>query len=244
MKLSIDHQSPMPLHAQVETLLRELICQREYQEGKALPKEEFLSKTLGISRNTVRQAIGKLVYENLVERKRRKGTFVKPPSMATDSSNFKSLTQETHDSGVLFESLHTHAILVEADAEVACALEIEPGSRVVRVNRLKGIDGVPMVLFVSHFHPRVGISTDEDFTQPLYDIIEKKYSLAPSLSREHLNAITADTITANQLNVTPGAALLLRRRTVLDTGKKPIEYSMGYYHQDHFTFKIDITSSN
>ena len=61
--MKIDHSSPMPLHAQVEALLRDLIKLPIYQAGKFLPKEVDLAKQLGVSRNTIRQATNKLEYE-------------------------------------------------------------------------------------------------------------------------------------------------------------------------------------
>ena len=66
MSFSIDHKSALPLHAQVENLLRELIASDEYKKGKFLPNEVSFAKQLGISRNTVRQATNKLVYEGLL----------------------------------------------------------------------------------------------------------------------------------------------------------------------------------
>ena len=71
MKFTIDHKSPVPLHAQVELLLRELIELEEYQNGKVLPSEVEISNRLAISRSTVRQAIKKLVFEGLLVRKKR-----------------------------------------------------------------------------------------------------------------------------------------------------------------------------
>ena len=70
----IDHSSVLPLHYQVEDLLRKLIEQPEYQNGKLLPNEVDIAKKLGISRNTVRQATNKLVYEKLLIRKKGVGT--------------------------------------------------------------------------------------------------------------------------------------------------------------------------
>jgi GntR family transcriptional regulator len=57
MRYSIDHKSPIPLHAQAETLLRQLIAEEEYQNGKIMPNEVELAKMLAISRTTLRQAI-------------------------------------------------------------------------------------------------------------------------------------------------------------------------------------------
>ena len=46
-------------------MLRKLIEQPEYQNGKLLPNEVLIAKKLGISRNTVRQAANKLVHEQI-----------------------------------------------------------------------------------------------------------------------------------------------------------------------------------
>lgn len=51
MELIIDHQSPVPLHFQVEELLRKMLELPEYRNGGFLPKEVELAKRLGISRS-------------------------------------------------------------------------------------------------------------------------------------------------------------------------------------------------
>lgn len=71
MNISIDHKSHIPLHIQAELLLRELIKDPVYQAGKLLPNEVELAKKLAISRTTLRQALNKLVYEELLVRKKR-----------------------------------------------------------------------------------------------------------------------------------------------------------------------------
>ena len=67
--MKLDHSSNIPLHKQAEDLLRTMIRQEEYKSGKLLPNEVELSKSLNISRNTLRQAINKLVFEGLLVRK-------------------------------------------------------------------------------------------------------------------------------------------------------------------------------
>lgn len=70
MRHAIDHKSPIPLHAQAEQLLRNMISEEEYQNGKVFPNEIELAKVLAISRSTLRQAINKLVFEGLLVRKK------------------------------------------------------------------------------------------------------------------------------------------------------------------------------
>lgn len=69
--MELNHKSNKPLHLQAEEVLRTLIDSEEYKSGKYLPNEIELSQKLNISRNTLRQAINKLVFEGLLIRKKR-----------------------------------------------------------------------------------------------------------------------------------------------------------------------------
>ena len=77
----LDHESPLPLHAQAEQVLRELIQQPGQRAAGLLPDEVSLSRSLGISRNTLRAAIGRLVAEGRLERKAGVGTRVTEPKV-------------------------------------------------------------------------------------------------------------------------------------------------------------------
>jgi DNA-binding GntR family transcriptional regulator len=74
--MKIDPNSSKPLHLQAEEILRRLIEENDYKNGKLLPSETDMSKQLNISRNTLRQAINKLVIEGLLIRKKGVGTKV------------------------------------------------------------------------------------------------------------------------------------------------------------------------
>lgn len=76
MNLQIDHNSKLPLHVQVEELMRNLIASPEFTNGALLPKEIELANQLGISRSTIRQATNKLQNEGLLKRKKGVGTTV------------------------------------------------------------------------------------------------------------------------------------------------------------------------
>lgn len=57
--------------------LKERLENGTYKEGGRLPTENELAGEFGVSRHTVRQALGKLEYENLIESIRGSGTFAK-----------------------------------------------------------------------------------------------------------------------------------------------------------------------
>lgn len=93
--------------------------------------------------------------------------------------------------------------------------------------------------FVSYFHPRVGLTGDEDFKRPLYDILEKDHSTIANLSKEEISAKAADKIIAAKLEVEPNSPILFRKRFVYDQGDRPIEFNLGYYRADSFIYTIE-----
>ena len=72
----MERLSGQPLHQQLSHILFERITAGEYPPGGLLPSEADLCRTYGISRSTVRQALGSLVASGLIRRTRGRGTFV------------------------------------------------------------------------------------------------------------------------------------------------------------------------
>ncbi|HEX2534263.1 MAG TPA: GntR family transcriptional regulator [Chitinophagaceae bacterium] len=240
MKIEIDHTSALPLHIQVETMLRELIEKPEYQNGKLLPNEVNLAKKLGISRSTVRQATNKLVYEQLLVRKKGVGTKVAKNNITTKLNKWTSFTHEMDEKGMVFKNYSIKVSMVVPDKEIQQLFHIRDGVKVLRMERLKGPESGPVVYFISYFHPRTELTADDDFSKPLYETLERDHHIVATVSKEGISAILADARLSKLLEVKPGDPILFRKRVVCDAGDRPIEYNMGYYRADRFTYTIDI----
>lgn len=150
MNLSIDHSSSTPLYLQAEELLRKLIALPEYQNGKLLPNEIEIANELGISRNTLRQATNKLVYEGLLFRKKGVGTIVTRP-VDSKAKNWMSFTQEMVAKGVNVVNYDIKLTWVNPVERVADFLGVPASSKVLKMERLRGNDDGPFVYFVSFF---------------------------------------------------------------------------------------------
>lgn len=245
MVIEINHQSALPLHVQVERLLRKLIGSDEYSEGKLLPNEVELAKRLGISRNTVRQATNRLVYEGLLVRKKGIGTKVaENASVATRLESWHSFTQEMNNKGMAFKIFEIDVSWVKPDDAVAKFFSITHKQEILCMERLRGLDTGPIVYFISYFHPRVGLTGKEDFSRPLYKMLEEEYATVVATSREEITAKLADEKIAEKLKIEQGSPVLKRKRFVLDPGGRPVEYNIGYYNAEHFTYQIEIQKSN
>lgn len=239
MKLKIDHNSATPLHSQAEKLLRELINKEEYQKGKLLPNEVDLSKQLNISRNTLRQAINKLVYEGLLIRKKGYGTKAALKGISGRAKNWLSFTQEMRALGIPVHNFELHISWVIPEEEVLTFFGLAPNTRVLALERLRGKENFPFVYFISYFNPEVGLTGNEDFSQPLYEILQQKLGVVASISFEEISAIKSSAYLCHKLNIKSDDPILFRKRFVFDNNKKPIEYNLGYYRGDSFVFTIE-----
>jgi GntR family transcriptional regulator len=239
MKYSIDHKSPVPLHAQAEALLRKMIEEPQFKNGEFLPNEVDLAKKLGISRNTIRQSLNKLVFEGLLVRKKGVGTTVADRSVSSKVTNWLSFTQEMEAKGLVPETFEIQVSWVLPIPEVCQVFGIPANREILKLVRLRGLKNNPFVYFISYFHPRVGLTGEEDFSRPLYDILEQDYSTIAKLSREEIRACAATEDIAGYLRIPAGYPVLVRKRVVYDPGSRPIEYNVGYYNSDCFVYTIE-----
>lgn len=239
MKLAIDHKSHVPLHIQAEQLIREMIEDESYQDGKILPNEVDLAKDLAISRSTLRQAINKLVFEGLLIRKKRVGTKVNKLHVTSKSNNWLSFSQEMKLRGIKIKNFELHVTWVYPDETIAKFFAIKTDRRVLKMERLRGSMDEPFVYFVSYFHPRVGMTGDEDFKMPLYELLETEHAVVATLSKEEISALEAETQIAEKLRISVGSAVLMRKRFVYDQVDRPIEYNLGYYKAKSFTYTLE-----
>jgi GntR family transcriptional regulator len=78
--MPIDPTDPRPAYVQVANELRAAIGQGLYQPGDQLPAVRALVEEHGVSHMTVRQAIGLLRNEGLVDARQGRGVFVRTPA--------------------------------------------------------------------------------------------------------------------------------------------------------------------
>ncbi|GET21184.1 GntR family transcriptional regulator [Prolixibacter denitrificans] len=239
MKLKIDHNSSTPLHSQAEKLLRELINREEYQKGKLLPSEVELSKQLNISRNTLRHSINKLVTEGLLIRRKGYGTKVATRGISGRAKNWLSFTQEMKAMGLVAHNFELHLSWQVPEEEVLSFFDLKPESRLLSLERLRGKEDFPFVYFISYFNPEIGLTGNEDFSRPLYEMLEETYHVKASLSYEEISAIKATPFLCKKLDLTVGEPVLFRKRFVFDENKRPIEYNYGYYRGDSFVYTVE-----
>lgn len=239
--MKLDHKSNIPLHVQAEHLLRKLIESDDYKNGKYLPNEIELSKQLGISRNTLRQSINKLVFEGLLVRRKGVGTKVVRKGIVSGVKNWLSFSQEMKVLGVEVRNFELHISRKPMNNEISAFFQKANAqeSRSLVLERVRGSKDYPFVYFISYFNPDLPLTGDEDFSNPLYEMLEEKYDVTVKISKEEISASLAGPEIAEKLEIKPEDPILVRKRFVYDVNNVPVEYNIGYYRADSFKYTVD-----
>lgn len=236
----IDFNSKVPFHIQAEQIIRRMINSEVYQKGATLPKEVDLANQLGISRNTLRMAINRLVDEGLIIRKKRVGSVVNPLGKASSNArNWKSFSQEMKMLGIEVKNYDLHISWEYPDEDVMHFFGIQSKTRILRMSRVRGSLQAPIVYFYSYFNPKIGMTGEENFTIPLYTMLKEQYGISVGKSIEEVSAMLADEELSAKLDVKVGSPILQRKRRVLDENSTPVEYNVGFYRADSFTYRIE-----
>jgi len=105
---TIKTNTKKPLHVLAEEAIKKMILEKEYQNGKLLPNEIDLAKSFNISRNTLRQAIHKMVFEGLLFRRKGYGTWVSKGGITGGVKNWLSFSQEMEKLGIKVKNYELH----------------------------------------------------------------------------------------------------------------------------------------
>lgn len=147
-RLSMD--SDIPLYTQLVGIIKQNISSGELNVGDLLPSEAELCRTMGISRNTVRQAIGELEEEGLVVRKRGKGTFVADPNARGKCVRY-SFTTEISSMGKVPSSTMVDFGIIVPPPEISRKMQLQEGVTVYCFTRVRNVDGEPLILETSYY---------------------------------------------------------------------------------------------
>jgi GntR family transcriptional regulator len=247
----IEPGATAPLHRQLERGLRRLIHTGAVEPGTVLPGEHELAAHFGVSRHTVRHALGVLAGEGLLQRQRGRGGGTRvllPPArielIERSLGSFYAFAWEVQARGGRHHSYVLERSVTAATAEVALNLEVEAGTPLERIVRLRTADGDPLVVETAYFPVELVVGLNQiDLEQgAIYDAIERVHGVRVERARETLRPITLARPVARLLGVKTGApALAVERQTFAAAG--PIEWQESIVRGDRFRYSVELQRS-
>lgn len=239
LAVSVDRSSPVPLYFQLASQLEDAIRSETLPPGSRLDNEIQLAERLGLSRPTVRQAIGYLVDRGLLVRKRGVGTQV-VHSKVRRPLELTSLYDDLSRAGAV-PTTSVHGLdEIDADQEVADALAVPLGARVVRLDRVRYAEGRPLALMTNYLPAGLlDLDTAVLETRGLYQLL-REHGVHLHLAKQAIGARTASAREAARLGERRGAPLLTMTRIAYDTAGEVVEYGTHVYRASRYTFELTL----
>jgi GntR family transcriptional regulator len=231
-----------PLYRRIEADLRDRIRAGELAPGARVPTELELMERYGVSRATVRQAIGGLIAAGAVEVRRGLGTYVSPARFEHTIGGFYSFSREIERGGRTPGTRVLGLTIEPAEEDVAEALGIHPGTAVVALRRIRLADDEPIVVETSRLPAArfPGLERVDFGAVRLYDTLTTVYGCRPTRARETFEPILLTAGEARLLGQRRGEPALRVERVAWDQDDQPIEQCRSTVRGDRYRYAVEL----
>jgi GntR family transcriptional regulator len=232
---------PVPLHHQVYLHLKAALDSGGIAPGDRLPPERELCVRYGCSLITVRRALTELAREGRIERTRGRGTFALKPRIERDFADTLSFTEEMQRRGLDPETRLVAARPESAGEVVARALDLEVGSPIVYLERLRVANGEPLLLEQVHLPAErfPGLLAADLEHNSLYDVLTERYGTRIARARESLEPVLLRTREAGLLDQPARTPALVIEGVAFDEDGTPIEYARTFVRGDRTRYYVE-----
>jgi GntR family transcriptional regulator len=230
---------------QVYMVLRDRILSGAVGFGARLPTENELAEFHGVSRVTVRRALGELARERLIERRRSAGTrVIYRPSPAPMTADITGVLANLADMGRRTAVKLLSFDYVPAEGAVAQALGVGADQLLQRAVRVRAVDGVPFSYLTTHVPESVSVTftKQELAARPLLELLERA-GVKAEHARQRISAGLATPDVAEALGVRTGSPLIELVRVVYDQAGRGVEHLHALYRPDRYALEIDLVRS-
>ncbi|NHM27458.1 GntR family transcriptional regulator [Desulfofundulus sp. TPOSR] len=234
--MSLDHDSPIPLHIQLKEILRREIEQGSYTEK--IPSERELMSRFSVSRTTVREAVSALVREGILKKIHGKGTFISPQLINEWLGTIRSFTETIKMMGMK-PGIRLLYHGVESHSEIASILGVE---KYYAIERLRFADDMPVAIERTYYPIEIGIKlANFDLNHvTLYDALES-IGIFLYEAEQKITAAQPTEQDAQLLGITPGTGVLAAERLSRDKQGNIVEYFSSIYRSDKYAFWIKLS---
>lgn len=231
------------LYKQVYEWIREHIEDHTWTPGTQLPPEPVLSKDLGVSRQTLRQALQLLINEGLLYRQQGKGTFVQNSRSQYELTVLTSFSEQMRARGKQPSSkvLDIQPNL-PPDPVLQQQLGVSSHNRLLKIVRLRLADDRPMSLETVYIEENICPDLyKHDLTdQSLYDLVENHYRLPIRSGNISLDATKATSKEAQLLQVEPSSSLLYMVCINYTDNSRPLFVTFAKYPKERYIFTVSM----
>jgi GntR family transcriptional regulator len=226
---------------QVRTNLKSRILANEFDDDR-IPSETSLADELGVSRTTIRDALGRLEIEGVIYRKQGAGTFVNRPGLRIRSPleeiwSYEALL-EAHGYTPSIKILSVETIT--AGEKAAAELDLEGGEQLLVVEKLFLEDREPVILARNHIPVKFLTMKyqEQDLRAPVFEFLENYGGQHLSYYLSELVPVMADKMLIDRLRLPGPAALLNLEEVGYNDLNEPILKAYSYFRDDLLRLRL------
>ena len=231
-----------PLYIKAINIITEMVESGEMPVGSQLPPEGELAEMLGISRSTLREALGHLESFGVVTRQQGRGTFVtasQGPDFLGGIERLETFRELADRAKKDHQVIHRCVEMVAPPERVQEDLNVDANTNVFRVEIVESVDGITCQFLEDYV-----IASDDKEEELLnygdsmltYLIEEQDPPLA--YARSKIYSIPASPDIAERLNIKSGQPVLHLVEKLYDAVGKLIGITYLYQVTDHFYFSV------
>jgi GntR family phosphonate transport system transcriptional regulator len=233
VEAAMERRSGIALWRQIADQIRLAISTGEYADR--LPPELALAQRFDVNRHTVRSAIAALEQEGVLRAEQGRGTFIKRKQKLAYPIGARTRFSE----GLRDQAKERRGVLLDyaiepADERTAQALDLAAESPVLRLETLSEADGRPVSRATSFFDAARFEGIEKAYAESgSITIALKSFGISDYFRRSTLiSARHASAADLTDLNLSPGAIVLVTVYVNVDPESAPIQYSATRFAAD------------
>jgi len=226
-------------HEQLRARLAEM-CRTSLSPGDALPSERQLCELYGVSRTTVRDAVGQLVTEGMLVRIHGKGTFVSEPH-ARSQLHLASFHEDMRRLGLTPTTVVLLAETAVPPPTTLVNLGLGSRDRALHLRRLRLADNAPISVDDAWYNLVELPGLDQlDMNASIYQTLEDRYQKPVDRAEQTVRAAEADDVISTVLGIRPGSPVLRFDRVGYHQDL-PLEHAQSWYRSDRYELQMSLT---
>ena len=218
--LKVDKGIPVPLYYQIKQGILQAIQEGALKVEDMIPTEAELCEICGISRPTIRQALGELVSEGYLYR----------------------LNQEMLEKGLKPSTKVINFSCVPGREDINAKMKLEATEPLFYLERIRYADDEPLVYVETYFpYRQFQMLTNVDFNQSsLYQSMRDLAQVEVTRVQRVLEAVNAEKRDADLLGIPKGKAMVRVQTVGFTKEGRAVEYSVARYRGDRNSFSIEL----
>lgn len=221
--------------------LKNKIEQGEYPYQSLVPSENTLVTVYNCSRNTVRRALAGLIETGYVQAIQGKGVRVLYRPAAKPSftlGRMESFQETAARCRTNYQTRVVHFSMTQMDSALAAASGFAPGADIYHVERVRVVDGRPLILEMSYFFRSVVTTlTPEAAEQSIYAYLEKELGIQIMTSKRTITVEHATAADRLYLDMGSFDCLAVVTNQAFNADGILFEYTISHYHPEYFRFQ-------